>query len=81
MEQPKPVTFRIQRASDDQVISNIITDSARCKRTGLRDLSRKKMQEQGTALYQESDPIFGCPLFQFDLSERNSLKPDFHYWG
>ena len=39
-----------KRASDDRLIANIVTESARNKRIGLRDLSRKLMKEQGTAL-------------------------------
>jgi len=46
----KTVKFRLQRASDEDFIARVVTDSARSRRAGLNTLSRKFMREHGTAL-------------------------------
>jgi len=50
-KRPK-LKFSPQQNSDDHVISRVVTESARCRRTiGLKDLSRQKLKAQGTALH------------------------------
>jgi hypothetical protein len=48
--QPKLGELNDKRTSDDHVIARVVTASARSKKIGLRDLSRKQMLKQGTAL-------------------------------
>ena len=39
------------------------------------------MKEQGQALNQETEPVFGCPNVEYDAQDVTQLKPEFHRWS